>query len=118
MDTASNDSICQRIWGDKTSAIEKALRQADEDLADLVIDVAYERVFARADLDLKTRELLAITSLMSVGTEAEIKTHIYGALNTGASPQEIKECILQGAMYLGFPKALRAMKVFREVCAQ
>lgn len=66
-------------------------------------------------MDLKTRELLAVTALMSVGGESELKTHLQGALNCGASPAEIKESIIQAAIYLGFPKAVAAMRVFKSL---
>lgn len=107
-----------KIWGKHHDAIEANLQQLDADLADLVARVAYDEVIAREGLDLRTRELLAITALMSVGSASEIKTHIKGALNCGATVEEIKESILQAAMFLGFPKALAAMKIFREVCPQ
>ena len=109
------ETVRQKIWADKHDVIQNALYDLDEDLADLIVDVAYENVFARPDLDLKTRELLAITALMSVGTKSELKTHIFGALNNGASKAEIKETILQAAMYLGFPKAVAAMKVLKSI---
>lgn len=105
----------EKIWGQKAEAIERGLNQLDADLARLIIDVAYEQVFERPGLDLKTRELLAISHLMHVGTENEIKTHIHGALNCGASLEEIKEVILHAAMFIGFPKAIAVMKVFKGV---
>ncbi|MEZ4629597.1 MAG: carboxymuconolactone decarboxylase family protein [Deinococcales bacterium] len=114
----SETSCREKIWGQKADRIEAGLYQLDEDLAKLIIDVAYENVFAREGLDLKTRELLAIMALMTVGTESEIKTHIYGALNCGASLTEIKETIIQGAVYLGFPRSLVAMKALSDVRAR
>ncbi len=111
----SKETIREQIWGEKAEAIERALKRLEPDLAQLIIEVAYENVFARPGLDLKTRELLAIALLMSIGSETELKTHMHGALNCGADPQEIKETILQAAMYLGFPKAVAAMKVFQSL---
>lgn len=105
--------VKEQIWGDQAETIERALRTLDPDLAKLITEVAYDRVFARPGLDLKTRELLAITALMAVGSEGELKTHLRGALNCGASTTEIKETILQAAMYLGFPRAVAAMRVFK-----
>lgn len=110
-------TIRARIWGEKAERIEAALLASDPDLARLIIEVAYEEVFARGGLELKTRELLAITALMSVGSESELRTHIHGALNCGASAGEVKETILQAAMYLGFPRALQAMNVLQSVTA-
>ncbi|MCA9839715.1 MAG: carboxymuconolactone decarboxylase family protein [Trueperaceae bacterium] len=104
-----------KIWGEKAEATEKALRNLDADLAKLVIDVAYDDVFSRPGLDLKTRELLAIAHLITIGSQGELKTHIYGALNNGATLTEIKETLLHSAMFIGFPKVLAAMKVFKEI---
>ena len=108
----NSESATARIWGAKAEAVEAALRNLDPDLADLVIGVAYE-VFGREGLDLKTRELLAVAHLVSVGSESELKTHLYGALNCGATPAEIKETLLHAAMFVGLPKAVAAFKVWR-----
>jgi 4-carboxymuconolactone decarboxylase len=104
-----------KIWGKKAAAIERGLNDLDADLAKLVLEVAYDDVFERPGLDLKNKELLAIAHLMHVGSEDELKTHIYGALNCGASLNEIKETILHAAMFIGFPKALAAMKALKAV---
>ncbi len=105
----------EKIWGKKTEAIETSLHELDPDLAKLIIDVAYNNVFERPGLDLKTKELLAIAHLIHVGSESEIKTHIYGALNCGASLEEIKETILHAAMFIGFPKAMATMKILKSI---
>ena len=106
-------SIRDTLWGDKRDAIERTLRQLDPDLAKLVFEVAYDTVLARPGLELKTRELLAVTALLSVGSENELRTHMRGALNCGASAAELKETVLQAAMFLGFPKALMGMRVLQ-----
>ena len=105
----------EKIWGSKAEAIEKNLQEFDPDLAKLIIDVAYDTVFERPGLDLKTKELLAIAHLINIGSESELKTHIYGAINCGASPDEIKETILHAAMFIGFPKAMAAMRVLKSI---
>jgi 4-carboxymuconolactone decarboxylase len=105
----------EKIWGKKSEAIENALHDLDTDLAKLIIDVAYDNVFERPNLDLKTKELLALAHLIHIGSESEIKTHIYGALNCGATLEEIKETILHAAMFIGFPKAMAAMKVLKSI---
>jgi 4-carboxymuconolactone decarboxylase len=102
-----------RIWGDKAEKIEAALTALDPDLAKLITEVAYDTVFERPGLDLKTRELLAVAMLTAVGSERELETHLRGALRCGASAAELKETILQAAVFLGFPKAVAAMRVFK-----
>lgn len=102
-----------RIWGDRATKIEAALVSLDPDLAKLITEVAYDTVFDRPGLDLKTRELLAVAMLIAVGSERELETHLRGALNCGATTEELKETILQAAMYLGFPRAVAAMRVLK-----
>ena len=111
-------SAREKIWGEKASQIEAKLRALDGDLATLILDVVYDDVFERPGLDLRTKELLAVAHLMSVGGEDELKTHIYGALQNGSSLTEIKELILHAAMFIGFPKAVNTMKVLRAVEAR
>jgi 4-carboxymuconolactone decarboxylase len=103
------------IWGEKSEQILAGLEALDPDLATLITEVAYDTVFERPGLDLKTKELLAIAHLLSVGSESELKTHIHGALNCGATPAEIKETILHAAMFIGFPKAVAGLKVLKAI---
>lgn len=106
-------SVRKAIWGDNLEAIEQTLTEVDPDLYAYIRDFAYEEVLARPGLDLKTRELLAITSLIGLGAPKELATHLQGALNNGATEQEIRETILQSALFVGFPYALGAMKRFQ-----
>lgn len=108
----------QRIWGPQAEAIERALRRADPDLADLIVNVAYDDVFERPGLDLRTRELLAVALLASLGAERELPTHLRGALRCGASVTELRETLLQVAMFAGFPRALTAMRVLARTVAE
>ncbi|RIH86539.1 4-carboxymuconolactone decarboxylase [Meiothermus luteus] len=106
-------SVRKAIWGENFRAIEESLSGVDPDLYAYIRDFAYEEVLARPGLDLKTRELLAITSLIALGAPKEIATHLEGALRCGASEQEVREAIIQSAIFFGFPKALAAMKTFQ-----
>ncbi len=108
-------SVREAIWGEKREAIEKSLQEADPDLFRYIRDFAYEEVLARPGLDLKTRELLAITALIALGSPKELATHLEGALRVGAREEEVRETILQSALFLGFPRALAAMKLFHKV---
>lgn len=108
-------SVREMIWGKHAAKIAALLDEVDEDLSRYIQEFAYEEVMARPGLDLKTRELLAITALISLGNPDELKTHIRGALANGASERELRETIIHSALYLGFPRALGAMKMLAEV---
>ncbi len=108
-------TVRERIWGERAAAIEQALVQADPDLARYVVEFAYEEVMARPGLDLKSRELQAVSLLIALGSPPEIVTHLQGALNVGASEREVRETIIHAALYVGFPRALGAMKAFAQL---
>ncbi|WP_457633762.1 carboxymuconolactone decarboxylase family protein [Oceanithermus desulfurans] len=111
-------SVRKKIWGKNAERIAEALERIDPDLASYIQDFAYEEVMARPGLDLKTRELLAVTALIALGNPGELKTHLRGALANGATEREVRETIIHSALYLGFPRALGAMKVFSELLAR
>ena len=108
-------TIREQIWGEDTETIEAALEGADGDLARYVREFAYEEVMARPGLDLKTRELLAVAMLIALGNPKEIATHLAGALRVGATETEVRETIIHAALYVGFPRALGAMKALEGV---
>ncbi len=108
-------TIRATIWGEDREAIERALDARDPDLARYVKEFAYEEVMGRPGLDLRTRELLAVAMLIALGNPKEIATHMAGALRVGATEGELRETIIHAALYLGFPRALGAMKVLTTV---
>jgi 4-carboxymuconolactone decarboxylase len=85
---------------------------------ELVTKFAWGGIWSRPQLPLKTRSLITIAMLTAINRPDELKGHIQGALNNGATPEEIAEVFLHGAVYLGWPAAgtsLRiAVEVFRE----
>ena len=104
------DEPKQAIWGAQAERISAALAAADPDLGALVERVAYGDVFARSGLDLAARELIALALLLAEGDVQDIPTHLRGALRVGASERQIRETIIHAAMFVGFPKALAAMR--------
>ncbi|MFA7459862.1 MAG: thiamine diphosphokinase [Trueperaceae bacterium] len=98
------------IWGSQAERIRESLAAADPDLADLVTRVVYDEVFARPGLDLRTRELVSVAVLTALGAEDELTTHLRGALLVGATEQELRETLIHAAMFVGFPRAIQAMR--------
>lgn len=99
--------------------LEKNLKDVAPDMARYVAEFAYGEIYSRPGLDLKTRELITIASVTTLGgAETQLKSHIHGALNVGCTPREIIEVIIQMAVYAGFPKSLNGLysadEVFQE----
>ncbi len=92
------------------------LNDISPDMARYIIEFPYGDIYSRPGLDLKMRELITIASLTTLGyAPAQLKAHIYNALNAGCSKEEILEVIMQMTVYAGFPAALNGLFVAKEV---
>lgn len=90
----------------------KRVEEASPDFAAWILEFAYGDVFSRPNLDLKSRELVIIAALITLGpttVQTQLESHILGALRVGATKAEITEAILQLAVYVGFPAAQNAL---------
>ncbi len=103
------------IWGEHKATIEARLKNLDPDLERYVREFAYGEVYARGVLEPKLQEYLAVVMLMALGNPTEIKTHLRGALNNGATEQELREVLLFAVPYLGFPRVIGAFAVLKDV---
>lgn len=91
------------------------------DLGRYIVEFSYGDVFARPNLDLKTRELATVAALTASGRTVDdtpLQVHVNAALNVGAERQEIVEAILHMLPYAGFVAVQQAMEVAAEVFAE
>jgi 4-carboxymuconolactone decarboxylase len=101
--------------------VESALRTAtpfNEDFQKLVTETAWGLVWSRPGLDRKTRSMLTIAMLAALGQHEELKLHVRATRNTGVSPEEVKEVLLQVAIYAGIPAANSAFQHARKAFEQ
>lgn len=100
--------------------VEKAFANADEftlPLQEFITRNAWGTVWCRDGLDMKTRSLITVSMLTALGRAHELKGHLRGALNNGATPEEIREVLLHAAVYCGAPLAVDAFRTAQEVMA-
>jgi len=76
---------------------------------------AWGDVWQRTGLDLKTRSLVTVAMLTALGKQNELKGHVRGALNNGATVEEIQEVLLHATIYCGVPAAVEAFRTANEV---
>lgn len=76
---------------------------------------AWGEVWQRDGLDLKTRSLVTVGMLTALGKQNELKGHVRGALNNGATVKEIQEVLLHAAIYCGVPSSVEAFRTASEV---
>ena len=98
--------------------VDKAFANVDAftaPLQDFVTRNAWGTTWCRDGLDLKTRSLLTLAMLTALGRATEIKGHVRGAINNGATMAEIQETLLHAAVYCGMPLAIDAFRSAHEV---
>ena len=101
---------------DSYSDLEKLLNDIAPDMARYIAEFPYGDIYSRPGLDLKTRELVTVASITTLGcAQEQLKSHIHGALNVGCTPREIIEVIIQMAVYAGFPIAINGLIAAKEV---
>lgn len=88
-----------------------------EEFQDLITRYAWGEVWTRPGLDRRTRSCITLTALIALNREPELAMHIRAALRNGLTRDEIKEVLLQSAIYCGVPAANSAFGVFQEVLA-
>ncbi len=86
-----------------------------EDFQAYITQHAWGAIWARPGLERKTRSMLTIAMLAALGHHEELKLHIRATRNTGVSADEVKEILLQVAVYAGVPAANSAFRIAREV---
>jgi len=101
--------------------VDKAMASVDEfsaEFTELLNTYCWNDIWNRPGLARKTRSVLNLGMLVALGKEHELKLHINGALNNGLTRDEIKEVLLQTAIYCGVPAAVVAFRAAREVFSQ
>jgi 4-carboxymuconolactone decarboxylase len=108
------------LMGEQRFAQAQARRTAfTEEWMDFVNQYAFGEVWARPGLDKKTRHMLTIAMLTALGRLEELEVHLSLTPNSGVSRDEVREVLMQAAIYAGVPAAMsafnRANKVFSEM---
>ncbi|MFI5975726.1 alpha/beta fold hydrolase [Streptomyces sp. NPDC051452] len=108
--------IRREVLGD--AHVEQTLAQAGElsgDFEEFVTRYAWGEIWNRPGLDRRTRSCVTLTALVAGGHLEELASHTRAALRNGLTPDEIKEVLLQAAVYCGVPAAGRAFAIARQV---
>jgi 4-carboxymuconolactone decarboxylase len=86
-----------------------------KDFQDLITRYAWGEIWARPGLDRRTRSCITIAMMVALNRPDELALHLRGALRNGVTVDELREVLLQTAVYCGVPAAHTAFKVAQEV---
>jgi 4-carboxymuconolactone decarboxylase len=108
--------VRREVLGDEH--VDAAIERTSEftaDYQDLITRYAWGEIWTRPGLDRRTRSAMAMTALIALGRFDELGMHVRAALRNGLSEDEIKEVLLQSAIYCGVPAANSAFAVAQRV---
>ncbi len=89
-----------------------------EDYQDMITRIAWGGIWTRPGLSRQMRSAVTLTALVAHGHWEELAMHVRAALNNGLSRDEIKEILLQTAIYCSVPSANSAFKTAQKVFAE
>lgn len=108
--------IRRRVLGD--DYVDRAVAKADAfnaEFQQLVTEYCWGKVWARSTLTDRERSLINLGMISALNRSAEFKAHVRGALRNGCSVAEIRDTLLQVAVYCGIPAGVEAFRLAREV---
>jgi 4-carboxymuconolactone decarboxylase len=109
-------AVRRDVLGDSYVEQAKArITDFTEDFQRIVTEFAWGTIWTRPGLDRRSRSMITLTALIARGHHDELALHLRGALRNGLSREEIKEVLLQTAVYCGVPDANAAFRVAQRV---
>lgn len=111
--------VRREVLGDAhVDRAEDGKSELTEDFQALITRYAWGSVWTRPGLDRRTRSVAVLTALIARGFWGELEMHLRAARRNGLSVDEIKEVILQSAVYCGVPAANHAFSLAQRVLAE
>lgn len=108
-----------RIDGHAGEQVIAALDGLAPDLGRFIVEFGFGDIYTRPGLGLLQRELVTVAALTALGTAApQLKVHVHGLLNVGGTREQLIEAVIHVAAYAGFPAAINAMLIAKEVLAE
>ena len=112
-------AVRRSVLGDEhVDRAEAAATAFTEPFQDFITRYAWGEVWARPGLERAERSIVVLSVLAALGRENELALHVRAALRNGLSPEQIREVLIQVAVYAGVPAANRAFAVAQAVIAQ
>ncbi|MGB9315590.1 MAG: carboxymuconolactone decarboxylase family protein [Pseudolabrys sp.] len=104
------------ILGQTPEQVEQSLSDLAPQLATYVLEVIYGEIYQASTLDSRTRQIVTVAALATLGTAApQLRTHIGGALRCGVAREELIEIMMQLVPYVGVAAAINGVAACRDV---
>ena len=116
---ANGMAVRRAVLGDQhVDRAQANLNDFNAEFQNLITRYAWGEIWTRPGLPRTTRSLMTICMMVALNREEELKLHLRAALNNGVTPDQIKEALLQAAIYCGVPAANSAFAIAQQVLAE
>lgn len=89
-----------------------------KDVERFLTDYFFGEIYSRGALDLQTRELLGYCVLTTLEAESQLQSHYHGNINAGNRPETVTAAVIQCLPYIGFPAAIKALRIIKQESAK
>jgi 4-carboxymuconolactone decarboxylase len=112
-------SVRRAVLG--SAHVDRSLKnrnEFNEEFQDLITRYAWGEIWTRPGLPRRTRSLITVAMIVALNRPDEFRLHVRAARNNGVTREEIKEVLLQAAIYCGVPAANSAFHAAQEVFSE
>ncbi len=89
-----------------------------KDVEKFLTDYFFGEIYSRGALDLQTRELLGYCALATLEAESQLQSHYHGNIRAGNTPEKLTAAVIQCLPYIGFPAAIKALRIIKQEYAK
>jgi 4-carboxymuconolactone decarboxylase len=108
--------VRREVLGDEyVDRSQKSATSLTKDFQDLITRYAWGEIWTRPGLDRRTRSCITVAMTVALNRPDELALHLRGALRNGVTVDELREVLLQTAVYCGVPAAHTAFRIAEEV---
>lgn len=112
-------TIQNRLYpGGITSVMEGLPADMGKHMERFLTDYFFGEIYSRGALDLQTRELLGYCVLTTLEAESQLHSHYHGNINVGNTPETLTAAVIQCLPYIGFPAAIKALRIIKQEYGQ
>lgn len=104
--------------GGITSVMEGLPDGMGKDVERFLTDYFFGEIYSRGAIDLQTRELLGYCVLTTLEAESQLQSHYHGNINVGNAPETLTAAVIQCLPYIGFPAAIKALRIIKQEYAR
>jgi 4-carboxymuconolactone decarboxylase len=116
---SDGERIRREVLGDEhVDRAQSGTTDFTRDFQDFIQRYAWGEIWARPGLDRRMRSAITLTALIALGHWEELAMHVRAAKRNGLTDDEIKETLLQCAVYCGVPAANHAFKIAADVLGE